>query len=227
MTLSGKPTQIQGGPKRMQHLWSIISIKLGTEWKSCVHYRVWNSFPSKMTPRTLILMKAFWFYGRFSDAMSFSRFSLKGDLRTICRFSYMKVYKLITLGTKFKILLSLGRKITKFSKFITNCIEQGWWHSSLTLKCMHLLLLKGSEQKRKACIQFTRMNLFTKWYCNENTLPHNWNFLGCWEAEAAILLFSVICSWFSKVLLFVFVTKINSQTFNATWLIYVPPKVNL
>ena len=49
----------------------------------------------------------------------------KGDLRTICRFSYMKVYKLITLGTKFKTLLSLGRKITMFSKFITNYIEQG------------------------------------------------------------------------------------------------------
>ena len=49
----------------------------------------------------------------------------KGDLRTICRFSYMKVYKLITLGTKFKNLLSLGGKITMFSKFITNYIEQG------------------------------------------------------------------------------------------------------
>ena len=50
---------------------------------------------------------------------------VKGDLRTICRFSYMIVYKLITLGTKFKTLLSLGRKITMFSKFITNYIEQG------------------------------------------------------------------------------------------------------
>ena len=30
----------------------------------------------KMTPRSLILMKAFWFYGRFSEAMSFSRFAL-------------------------------------------------------------------------------------------------------------------------------------------------------
>ena len=30
---------------------------------------------------------------------------LKGDLQTICRFSYnMRVYKLITLGTKFKNL---------------------------------------------------------------------------------------------------------------------------
>ena len=29
-----------------------------------------------MTPRSLILMKAFWFYGRFSEAMSFSRFAL-------------------------------------------------------------------------------------------------------------------------------------------------------
>ena len=52
-------------------------------------------------------------------------FSLKGDLQTICRFSYMKVYKLITLGTTFKNLLSLGGKITMFSKFITNYIEQG------------------------------------------------------------------------------------------------------
>ena len=50
---------------------------------------------------------------------------IKGDLRTICRFSYMKVFKLITLGTKFKTLLKLGGKITMFSKFITNYIEQG------------------------------------------------------------------------------------------------------
>ena len=138
----------------------------------------------------------------------------------------MKVYKLITLGTKFKTLLSLGRKITMFSKFITNYIEQGWWHSSLTLKCMHLLLKEVNKRGRHA------YNLHG-WTClpsgivMEIHLPHNWNFWGCCEAEAAILLFSVICSWFSKVLLFVFVTKINSQTFNATWLIYVPPKVNL
>ena len=76
--------------------------------------------------------------------------TLKGDLRTICRFSYMKVYNLITLGTKFKTLLSLGRKITMFSKFITNYIEQGWWHSSLTLKCMHLLLKEVNKRGRHA-----------------------------------------------------------------------------
>ena len=75
---------------------------------------------------------------------------VKGDLRTICRFSLMKVYKLITLGTKFKTLLSLGRKITMFSKFITNYIEQGWWHSSLTLKCMHLLLKEVNKRGRHA-----------------------------------------------------------------------------
>ena len=75
---------------------------------------------------------------------------VKRDLRTICRFSYMTVYKLITLGTKFKTLLSLGRKITMFSKFITNFIEQGWWHSSLTLKCMHLLLKEVNKRGRHA-----------------------------------------------------------------------------
>ena len=76
--------------------------------------------------------------------------SIKGDLRTICRFSYIKVYKLITLGTKFKTLFSLGRKITMFSKFITNYIEQGWWHSNLTLKCMHLLLKEVNKRGRHA-----------------------------------------------------------------------------
>ena len=123
----------------------------------------------------------------------------KGDLWTICRFSYMKVYKLITLGTKFKTLLSLGRNITMFSKFKTNYIEQGWWHSSLTLKCMHLLLKEVNKRGRHA------YNLHG-WTCLPSGIVMeihchmNWNYWGCCEAEAAILLFSVICSWFSKVL---------------------------
>ena len=66
---------------------SIISGKRGTEWKSCVHYCVKNSFPSKMTPRSLILMKAFWFCGRFSEAISFSRFAL---LSQMSQFTYWK-----------------------------------------------------------------------------------------------------------------------------------------
>ena len=79
---------IQGDPERIQHLRSIISRKQGTEWKSCVHYCVWNSFPSKMTsPKSLIFMKAFWFCGRFSEAMSFSRFAL---LSQKSQFTYRK-----------------------------------------------------------------------------------------------------------------------------------------
>ena len=35
-----------------------------------------SSFSSKLTSRSLILIKACWFYGRFSEAMSFSRFDL-------------------------------------------------------------------------------------------------------------------------------------------------------
>ena len=64
-------------------------------------------------------------YAHFRPHLNVCVHRLKGDLRTICRCSYIKVYKLITLGTKFKTLLSLGRKITMFSKFITNYIEQG------------------------------------------------------------------------------------------------------
>ena len=49
---------------------------------------------------------------------------------------------------------------------------------------MHALAAQGSEQKRKACIHFTRMNLFSKWNCNGNTLPHNWNL---WTSYVIIL----------------------------------------
>ena len=91
-------------------------------------------------------LKATWLVHRNEP----SALVLKETSGRFCRFSYMKVYKLITLGTKFKTLLSLGRKITMFSKFITNYIEQGWWHSSLTLKCMHLLLKEVNKRGRHA-----------------------------------------------------------------------------
>ena len=68
-------TVIQGGPERMQHLQTIISKKWGTKTKRWKHYGV-NYFPSKMTPRLLSLIKAFWFYGRFSEAITFWRFDL-------------------------------------------------------------------------------------------------------------------------------------------------------
>ena len=147
---------------------------------------------------------------------------IKGDLQTICRFSYMKVYKLITLGTKFKNLLSLWGKITMFSKFITNYIEQGWWHSSLSLKCMHLQLKEVNKRGRHASI-------LHGWTCLASgiVMEIHCHITGICEAPMSSSLFSVICSWFSKVLLFLFVTKINSPNLNATWLIYVPPKVNL
>ena len=99
---SVRHTCIQGGPERMQHLRSIISRKRGTELKSCVHYCVSNSFPSKMTARSLILMKVFWFYGRFSEAMSFSRFDL---LSQKSQFTY-RIFSIVWLP-RVKCLLLL------------------------------------------------------------------------------------------------------------------------
>ena len=76
---SSKSNIIQGGPKRMHHLRSIISSKRGTEIhrmkKLCALFRIKFLFQQDDT-NILILMKAFWFYGRFSEAMSFSRFAL-------------------------------------------------------------------------------------------------------------------------------------------------------
>ena len=65
---------IQGGPEWTQHLRSIMPRKRGIELNCCVHYCIYNSFLSKRTLRSLILIKAFWFYGRLSEAMSFSIF---------------------------------------------------------------------------------------------------------------------------------------------------------
>ena len=108
-----------------------------------------------------------------------------------------KVYKLITLGTKVKNLLSLGGKITMFSKFITNYIEQGWWHSSLSLKCMHLQLKEVNKRGRHA------YNLHG-WTCLASgiVMEIHCHITGNCEAPMSSSLFSVICSWFSKVLLF-------------------------
>ena len=50
---------------------------------------------------------------------------------------------------------------------------------------------------------------------------------GIWECPMSSSLFNVIFSCFSKVLLFLSVTTINSSNLNATWLIYVLPKVKL
>ena len=109
-----------------------------------------------------------------------------------------------------------------FSKFITNYIEQRWWHSSLSLKCMHLQLKEVKKRGRHAYI-------LHGWTCLASgiVMEIHCHITGICEAAMSSSLFSVICSWFSKVLLFLFITKINSPNLNAPWLIYVPPKVNL
>ena len=90
----------------------------------CSEFKIFIACHHKLSfhvTMTLFLFKT------LNCVLQMCRITFKGDLQTICRFSYMKVFKLITLGTKFKNLLSLGGKITMFSKFITNYIEQGWW----------------------------------------------------------------------------------------------------
>ena len=60
--------------------------------KECNTYDQWfqqnkgqnkQAFSNQMTPRSLILMKAFGFYGRFSEAMSFSKFATSVSKVTI------------------------------------------------------------------------------------------------------------------------------------------------
>ena len=92
-----------------------------------------------------------------------------------------------------------------------------------TLKCMHLLLT-GSEQKRKACIQFTRMNLFHQvvlypWKSHCHITGIFAGLLWGWGSHLVVQ-----CNLFmiSKVLLFVFVTQNKFPNFNADmhWFMY-------
>ena len=59
-TLQGRP--IQGGPERMQRLWSLISRTSSIKQIYFLFYWVENSFFNKMTPWPLILGKAFGYY---------------------------------------------------------------------------------------------------------------------------------------------------------------------
>ena len=88
---------------------------------------------------------------------------------------------------------------------------------------MHALAAQGSEQKRKACI------ILHRWTCIVSgiVMEIDCHITGICDSPMSSSLFSVICSWFSKVLLFMFVTTINSPNLYATWLIYVPRKVKL
>ena len=57
---------------------------------------------------------------------------------------------------------------------------------------MHALAAQGIEQKRKTCIHFSQMNLFSKWYYSGNTLPQY--ITGIWEPPTSSSLFSAIFS---------------------------------
>ena len=64
------------------------------------------------------------------------------------------------------------------------------------------------------------MNLFRKWYCNENTLPHNWNL---WTSYVIIL---VQCNFVFQIFQSIVIpVRYHNKSPNlyATWLIYVPP----
>ena len=104
---------------------------------------------------------------------------ITGDLQTIFRFSWLKVYKYIILWRKFENIKLSWKEITMFSKFITNYIEQGWWHSRHSLKFMLQQFKKVNKRGRHAYI-YCRWTWFSRWYCNGNQLPHKWNLCTCY-----------------------------------------------
>ena len=151
-SLEGRTSDYTGWPRKNATLTINNFKKTRGRMKSCVHYRIKNSFPSKMTPRTLIWMKAFSFYGRFSDAMSFSRFAL---LSQKSQFTYRR-FSIVWLP-RVKCLLFLCKA------------KPAWIKRSIHYVIVHALydpgeLLKEIPPDLKRDFWYKRSKCW-KWHC--------------------------------------------------------------
>ena len=142
---------------------------------------------------------------------------IKGDLQTIFWFFYLKV-------SQWEHSLRMyNHQEENYNVFkIHNKLH---WTRMMTLQLlikMHALAAQGSEQKRHAYI-------LHRWTCLASgiVMEIHCHITDICEPPMSSSLFSIICLWFSKVLLFLFITTINSPNLYAMWLIYVPPKVKL
>ena len=104
-------------------------------------------FPSKMTPRLLSLIKAFWFYGRFSEAMTFWRFNLSQK--------WQFKFAIIWLPSKKCLLLFCKAKPASIQKSIHYIT---WKHYNLGE------LLKEFPHYFKRDFWYKRSK-FPKWHC--------------------------------------------------------------
>ena len=105
---------IQGGPKRMQRVWSVISTTFLIECHWFLLYWIEYSFPSILTPSLSSMDKAFWFQGYFSEAVSFSKcspFSPASRLEAAGIF-HLVASHWISCVDKSIIALTLKRKTT-------------------------------------------------------------------------------------------------------------------
>ena len=81
---------------------------------------------------------------------------------------------------------------------------------------MHLAA-QGSTQKRKTCIHLKQMNLFSKWYCNANTLSHIWSL---WTSYVIILIqCNVLMNFQNFVIPVPYHDKFQKNLYT-TWLVY-------
>ena len=179
---SDRKSTIQGGPERMQHLRSIkISRKLGTEWKSCVHYCVYNSFPSKMTPRSFILMKVVlilwpYFWGNVIFKICFSLFYQKSRLRSE-GISLSSFPGIVTLQS-YKMNASLYSCCLRFSKH-----EQTLYPGEPN----------SGNLRYVNCDFWDRSGKFWKWHCLSKTAieskrlhQNDWSWCHCHSAGKRI-----------------------------------------
>ena len=133
-----------------------------------------------MTPRTLILMKVFWIYGRSSDVMSFSRFAL---LSQKSKFTYRR-FSIVWLP-RVKCLLLLCKAKPAWIKRSIHYVILQHYNPGKALKEIPPYLKRDFWYKRSK---------FWKWHCLRKNCSRT-------KTPSSISLILVSFCWKKNVLL--------------------------
>ena len=126
-----------------------------------------------MTPRSLILMKAFWFCGRFSEAMSFSRFALLSQKSQIT-YRKLSIVWLSRVNCQFLLCKAKPAWIIKRSNSLRNfaafTIRGSYSKKFLPIPQTWLLIQKEQILKlhclRKMALESKRLHQNFIYFCN-------------------------------------------------------------
>ena len=134
---------IQGGPERMQRFWSVISTRFLIEYHWFLLYWIEYYIKSNLTPSSSCMDKAFWFYGYFSEAVSFSKCA------TFSPESSLEAERIFCLTASYGPRSEKEDNMNETEAFITQlCGRPGRWISIVVLNrdVPVCIMVRGGEK---------------------------------------------------------------------------------